>query len=44
MMRRFFDAARASGTLPDIVSWHEWSRNGQSIPAHVATMQASHGR
>ena len=38
MMRRFFDAARASDTLPDIVSWHEWAPNGQNIIGHVQEM------
>ena len=37
-MRRFFDAARASDTLPDIVSWHEWAPNGQNIIGHVQDM------
>ena len=39
IMRRFFEFARANGTLPDIVSWHSWSSNGAALLAEVATMR-----
>jgi hypothetical protein len=37
--RRFLEFARDNGTLPDIVSWHSWSANGEAIPGEVSTMR-----
>ncbi len=38
-MSTFLTDAKASGTLPDIVSWHEL-QGSQSIAAHVAAYRA----
>ena len=39
-LRPFFAAANATDTLPDVLTWHEFSADGRDIPANVATARA----
>jgi len=36
----FLANANRTGTLPDVLSWHEFSADGSDIPANVATARA----
>lgn len=39
-LRTFLTAAKASGTVPDIVSWHELGGHPEQIASHVADYRA----